>query len=230
LGSSSSFTVGMLHNLYCTVGRFVTKEQLAQEACDIEINKLKEPIGKQDQYAAAYGGLNIFRFQPSGRVSVEPVHLRKDTYKALQENLLMFYTGHARPAASILTEQRKNMQQQEKVDVLKEMVALVWELRDALHEDDIGQFGKILHKNWLLKQQLASGVTSPEINELYEKGLKYGATGGKLLGAGGGGFLLFYCDKEQQGRLRAAMTPLKELRCKFDSEGSKLIYVEDEYA
>jgi len=229
LGSSSSFTVGLLHNLHTAAGKFVTKEQLAEEACDIEINRLKEPIGKQDQYAAAFGGLNVIKFSSSGTVNVIPLHLQKQTYKNLENNLLMFYTGQQRAASSILAEQKINIGSQDKFETLKKMVALVWELRDALYDGDLNEFGSLLHKNWLLKQRLASKITNPEIDRLYEKGLASGAGGGKLLGAGGGGFLIFYCDEEKHDALLAAMAPLKELRFRLENEGSKVIYIGDEY-
>ena len=229
LGSSSSFTVGLLHNLYTKFGKYVTKDQLAQEACHIEISKLKEPIGKQDQYAAAFGGLNVIKFNPSGSVGVEPVHLTKDTYKTLQRNLLMFYTGMQRDASSILTEQKRNIRSKNRFEILKKMVELVWELRDALYDGNLNEFGCILHKNWLLKKKLASKISNEKINNLYKKALKNGAVGGKLLGAGGGGFLLFYCDEKHRERLRKAMSSLRELKFKFDNEGSKLLYIGDEY-
>lgn len=229
LGSSSSFTVGLLHNLYTVTGKFVSKAQLADEACDIEINKLKEPIGKQDQYAAAFGGLNVVKFNSSGTVTVEPVHLRKDTYKTLQKNLLMFYTGGQRKSASILSEQKNNIRIKGKFETLKKMVELVDRLRDELHDGNLDTLGKLLHKNWLLKQKLASKISNPMIKGLYERALKNGAIGGKLLGAGGGGFLLLYCDENKQEKLRRAMYPLRELRFKLENEGSKLIYIGDEY-
>ena len=229
LGSSSSFTVGLLHNLYTIFGKFVTKEQLAEESCDIEINKLKEPIGKQDQYAAAFGGLNLIKFNPSGTVNIEPIHLKKNTYTTLQDNLLMFYTGRQRKTASILLEQKNNMHSKSKFETLKKMVDFVWELRDALYDGDLNKFGAILHKNWLLKQQLASKICNPKIKNLYDKALKNGAIGGKLLGAGGGGFLLLYCDQNKQKILKKAMYPLRELKFNLENEGSKLLYVGDEY-
>lgn len=230
LGSSSTFTVGLLHNLYSAQGCLVPKKSLAEEACDIEINKLGEPIGKQDQYAAAFGGLNVIRFRSDGEVHVEPIHLKKATYKTLQSNLLMFYTGTQRETSSILSEQKSNMSQQSKFDNLKSMVELVDEMRDSLYAGDLSQFGSLLHKNWLLKQQLASRISNPQINCLYQKALDNGAVGGKLLGAGGGGFLLFYCEPEHQPKLRQALSSLRELSFKFENEGSKLIYVGDEYA
>lgn len=225
VGSSSSFTVGLLHNMYTRSRVFATKEKLAREACDIEINKLKEPIGKQDQYAAAFGGLNIIKFNPEGTVNVQKIHLPSETYIRLQDNLIMFYTGIKRSTAEILTEQKKNMSSNDKTEALREMVDLVWQIRDALYNDDLEKFGKILHHNWLLKQQLASRITNSEIDEIYKLGLKNGALGGKLLGAGGGGFLLFYCEKEKQNKLREAMKGLQELKFRFESEGSKIIYI-----
>ncbi len=225
LGSSSSFTVCLLHNLYTVAGKFVTKERLAAEACEIEIEMLKEPIGKQDQYAAAYGGLNVFKFNSNGSVTVEPVHLPKDIYNELESNLMMFYTGSQRKASSILSEQKKNIAKEDKVKNLEEMVGLVWELRDCLYKGNLEDFGKILHQNWILKQKLASSISNDDINQYYEKAMKNGALGGKLLGAGGGGFLLFYCEKQHQEKLKQAMLPLKQFDFKFDQEGSKLIYV-----
>jgi len=230
LGSSSSFTVGLLNNLYAVIRKPASRKQLAEEASDIEINKLREPIGKQDHYAAAFGGLNVIRFNPSGAVDVEPLHIKEDIHKALQGNLLMFYVGEQRSTSLILTEMRENMKIRKNIDILKKMVALVRDLRDSLYAGDLISFGKILHENWILKQQLASKITNPEISALYEKAKKAGAVGGKLLGAGGGGFLLFYCEEAMQEKLRSAMAPLRELKFKLESEGTKVIYVgEDIY-
>lgn len=230
LGSSSSFTVGLLHNLYTLIGKVVTKKQLAEEACDIEIDRLNEPIGKQDQYAAVFGGLNIIKFNTSGSVEVEPIHLKQGIYETLQNNLLMFYVGEQRLSSSILSELKSNMQSQKNADILKKMVELVWDLRDSLYSGELAHFGEIVHKNWILKQQLASNINNTYIDELYKKALKHGAIGGKLLGAGGGGFLLFYCQQDNQKELRAAMAPLRELKFKLENEGSKLIYVgKEEY-
>lgn len=229
LGSSSSFTVGLLHNLHAINGQFVSKQKLAEEACEVEIEILREPIGKQDQYAAAFGGLNIFRFDPSGAVNVEKIHLQKDIFEALQMNLLMFFTGQQRSASSILEEQKDNMNMTSKVDLLKEMVALVDEMRSTIYSGNLHDFGNILNKGWIAKQQLASKISNPQINDLYAHALKNGALGGKILGAGGGGFLLLYCEQEHQARLRSALGNLRELNFKLENEGSKLIHVGDEY-
>jgi len=229
LGSSSAFTVGLLHNLYAVSGQYVSKELIAKEACDIEINQLKEPIGKQDQYASAKGGLNIIKFYPNDHVEVLPIHLPKDIYKGLHHNLLMFYTGAQRKTSEILSEQKNNMNSDEKRKILSQMVELVFKLQEALYVGDLHQFGELLHRNWILKQQLAQNISNPRINQLYEKAIQNGAVGGKLLGAGGGGFLLFYCEPYNQKRLRDAMLPLRELHFKFDNDGSKIIYIGDEY-
>jgi D-glycero-alpha-D-manno-heptose-7-phosphate kinase len=228
LGSSSSFTVGMLHNLYARKGQYVTKKKLADEACDIEIKRLKEPIGKQDQYSASFGGLNIIKFNPEGSVNVLPVHLPRDVYQELQRSLLLFYFGKHRSTSSILSEQKSNMSASDKFETVKEMVSLVWELRDALYRGNLGDFGKILHRNWLLKRQLASKISNPEIDAIYELALENGAEGGKLLGAGGGGFFLFYCDPAKKQVLRESLGKLKEMKFEFENEGSKVVYIENE--
>jgi D-glycero-alpha-D-manno-heptose-7-phosphate kinase len=229
MGSSSSFTVGLLHNLYAINRKYITNDELAQEACEIEIDIVKEPIGKQDQYAAAFGGLNIIYFNQDGTVVVEPLHIKKTVYDTLQENLLMFYVGNQRKASDILSEQKKNASQDDKFNVLKEMVGLVFEMRNALYTERLGDFGKILHENWVLKQKLASKISNQEINEIYRTGINNGALGGKLLGAGGGGFMLFYCEKKDQDRLRKSLKKYETLDFKFERDGSKIIYFADEY-
>ncbi len=228
MGSSSSFTVGVLHNLYTWNRQFASKEMLASGACDIEINQLKEPIGKQDQYAAAYGGLNIIRFNTNGTVNVEPLFIKKEIYHSLENNLVMFYYGNQRSASSILSEQKNNNSQEDKRKNLIEMVSLVDDLKNCLYNENLNDFGKILHQNWLLKKQLASQISNGEIDDIYNLAMKNGALGGKLLGAGGGGFLLFYCEKEKQINLIKALHKLHYFPFKFDNEGSKIIYTEYE--
>lgn len=230
LGSSSSFTVGMLHNMYARDRIFATKNILAEEACDIEINRLGEPIGKQDQYAAAYGGLNVIRFNMDGSVNIEPLFLKSENYKRLESNLLMFYIGHQRKTSEILHEQKQNIKQQDKEKVLLEMVALVDELKETLIKNDFLNMGKLLHDNWLLKKSLASKISNGMIDEIYETAINSGALGGKLLGAGSGGFMLFYSEPKNQPKLCHALRKLKQVDIKFDFEGSKVIYVggEDE--
>lgn len=225
MGSSSSFTVGLLHNLYAASGKFVSKEILAQEACRVEIELLKEPIGKQDQYAAAFGGLNIIEFHTNGKVTVDPLYLPKETFETLQNRLVLFYTGSQRSASQILSEQKsKTGSSKDAFNNLCEMVDLVYALRDVLYGNDLDSFGKILHQNWQLKKALTGSISNNTIDQAYEAGLKAGALGGKLLGAGGGGFLLFYCPEEKQAALKTALQPLQPFDFKFDTEGSKLIY------
>jgi len=228
MGSSSSFTVGLLHCLYANKRQYVTHEQLAREACEIEINILGEPIGKQDQYAAAFGGLNVIRFKADGTVVVEPLYIDPEKYTALQQNLVMFYTGNQRKASDILAEQKRNISAEDKFLVLKSMVRLVFDLREVLFSGSLADVGKILHENWILKQKLASQISNTSIDEIYRAGLEGGATGGKLLGAGGGGFMLFYCEPGKQARLTEKLRHLERFDFGFDREGSKLIYFADE--
>jgi D-glycero-alpha-D-manno-heptose-7-phosphate kinase len=228
MGSSSSFTVGLLHCLYAVKREFVTHEQLAKEACEIEIEILGEPIGKQDQYAAAFGGLNIIHFHPNGDVRIEPLYVKNDIYRKLQDNLLMFYIGNQRKASDILAEQKRNASNEKKFNLLRSMVLLVPDLRNCLYTGQLDDFGKIMHENWILKQKLASQITNTQIDEIYEAGIRGGATGGKLLGAGGGGFMLFYCEKEKQQKLIDALKPLEIFHFTFEREGSKVIYFADE--
>lgn len=224
MGSSSSFTVSLLHNLYAHTGKVPTKEQLAAEACDIEINILGEPIGKQDQYAAAYGGFNIFRFRKDGSVNVEPIRMESAVYQTLQDNLVMYYTGVQRSASAILAEQKKNISAEDKFKNLQAMVLLVDDLKNCLQTGNTDDFGRILHENWILKQQLTGSISNPMIDEAYKAALDNGALGGKLLGAGGGGFLLFYCPKPKQDKLHQALKNLRYFDFDFENEGSKLIY------
>jgi len=228
MGSSSSFTVGTLHNLYAVKRQYVTHETLAREACEIEIEKLGEPIGKQDQYAAAFGGLNIIYFNPDGSVRIEPLYIKNDVIHQLQRNLIMLYVGNQRKASDILTEQKQNALQADKFNTLKSMVYLVSDLRESLYTEKLEDFGKILHENWILKQKLASQISNSEIEKIYQAGLAHGATGGKLLGAGGGGFMLFYCEEKKQQKLLDQLKPLQKFDFSFDREGSKLIYYADE--
>jgi len=228
LGSSSAFTVGLLNNLHIISGKPASKEMLAYEACHIEIDLLKEPIGKQDQYAAAVGDLNVIEFHASGEVSVHPLNLGEEVYNTLQKNLLMFYTGDQRSASAILAEQNKNNTQEDKFKALQKMVGLVYETRDALQKGRLDDFGNILHENWILKKNLASGITNVTIDQAYETAMASGALGGKLLGAGGGGFLLFYCPQHSQEKLIAALKPFRKFDFKFEQEGTKLIHISDE--
>jgi D-glycero-alpha-D-manno-heptose-7-phosphate kinase len=230
LGSSSTFTVGLLHALSCYKGKYRSKARLAEKACAVEIEKLGSPIGKQDQYAAALGGLNFIRFYRDGSVSHEPVMIKPALYEELQEHLHMFYLGTVRQASAndILAEQSQNMKNDEKTKNLLQMCKLAEATKESLENNDISAFGAMLDEGWRLKQSLASGITNPEIQDLYEKGLRAGAQGGKLLGAGGSGFLLFFCEPEKKERLRLALG-LNPLDFRFDRDGTSVIYIGDKY-
>ena len=226
LGSSSSFTVGLLHALHAYAGIYPSREHLARRACEIEIDILKEPIGKQDQYPAAYGGLNFITFHPNETVSVEPVYLPRDKYDQLQDNLLLFYTGKTRDTRAILIDQRRNiLSDRRKFENMRKMVDLAVELRDSLRRLDLGDFGRILHEDWLLKRSLSRKISSPAIDDYYDTALRNGASGGKVLGAGGGGFILLYCEKEKQDRLRRALSSLREVDFRFEAQGTKVFFV-----
>lgn len=228
LGSSSTFTVGLLNTLNCYKGKFVSKDKLAKLACEVEIEKLGNPIGKQDQYGAALGGLNFIKFNQDGSVSHEPILMEGKTYKELQKNLLMFYTGTTRSANTILAEQTKNITSEDKARNLLKMCGLAKDMKVALENNDISSFGKILDEGWQLKKELASGIANPAIDEAYEIAMKNGALGGKLLGAGGGGFLLFYCEEEKQEQLKKAIG-LRELGFSFERDGTSIVYIGDKY-
>ena len=228
MGSSSSFTVGLLHNLYAVKRHYVSKETIADEACRMEIDILKEPIGKQDQYAAAYGGLNIIQFFNDGKVRIEPIYIKDEVHNALQESLLLFYLGKKRNSSDILFEQKQNMHSEDKFNTLKSMVELVFELRDCLYKEQLNDFGKILHENWMLKKKLASNISDNEIDKIYKSALSNGATGGKVLGAGGGGFILLFADKLYHNKIKETLKPLSTFDFKFENDGSKLIYFGDE--
>lgn len=225
LSSSSAFTSGLINICNAYNETYKTKEEIAEEACHIEIDILGEPIGKQDQYACACGGLNFIEFEKSGKVNIEKIYLTTEGYQRLENNLMLFYTGKTRSASSILTEQKKNTSSDErKVENLHKMVQLAKDLKDELLRNNIDSMGEILAEGWRLKQSLASGISNEFINENYELAIKNGAMGGKLLGAGGGGFLLFYVKEENHQRVRDALTQLKEMPFKFDNKGTTIIH------
>ena len=224
LGSSSSFTVGLLNALHALKGEYVSAERLAREACEIEINILKEPIGKQDQYIAAYGGLKHIRFNPDETVYVDPVICSPETRGALFSNLVMYFTGWTRPAAEILKRQKKATER--KIDTLTKMRDLATDVVRVLTSGkDLAEFGLLMHEGWMLKRQLVGGITNEKIDAYYERARRAGALGGKLLGAGGGGFLLFYVDKKNHGAVRKALYDLMEVEVDYEPQGSKIIYV-----
>jgi D-glycero-alpha-D-manno-heptose-7-phosphate kinase len=223
LAGSSSFAVGLLHALHAFRGERVSPGQLAEEATHIEINVLKEPIGKQDQYAAAFGGLNFFRFNPGGGVTVEPVRVRNNFLEDLFDHILMFWTGTQREASSVLIEQRQNIPA--KLDFLKKMRAHAHRLHDLALAGPFEPvaFGRILDESWQLKRQLASSISSRQIDAYYQCAVQAGAEGGKLCGAGNGGFLLFLIKPQNQAAVRKALAELLEVPIRFEVHGSRVL-------
>jgi D-glycero-alpha-D-manno-heptose-7-phosphate kinase len=226
LGSSGSFTTALLKALYAHRRRLLHPSELAQLACEIEIERLKEPIGKQDQYIAAYGGLTCFTFHKDGQVEAEPLKLPIDAMFNLEDNLMLFFTGFSRSASSILADQHQRTRAEDG-DMLRNL-HYVKELgvrsRKALESGDTAAFGELMHEHWEHKKQRTAGVSNPQIDEWYDLGRRNGALGGKLVGAGGGGFLMFYAEDHR--RLRSAMTAagLEEIRFRFDFEGTKVLF------
>ena len=228
LGSSSSFTVGLLHSLHAYTGKYVSKKKIAEEACDVEIKKMGNPIGKQDQYAAACGGLNFISFHPDETVSVEPIIMDMETSQALQDNLVLYYTGISHDANVILAEQQGKISQKNKTKQMLELCNLAKNMKNALESNELEDFGKMLHEGWLRKREMASSITSSHIDSLYQAGIENGASGGKLLGAGGGGFLLFYCEKYKQKKLDKALG-LSRFHARFERDGTSVVYIGDKY-
>lgn len=225
MGSSSAYLVGLLNALYAHVGIRASAKRLAQEACHIEIEILKKPIGKQDQYIAAYGGLQYIRFLPDDRVLMHPVPCSDATKKKLQRNLLLLYTGLTRPADPILTVQKKNLEERKETrEAMGEMVKIASTLGSNLRNNSLRDFGRLLHKNWILKKSMTESVSTKQIDAWYETARKHGATGGKVLGAGGGGFLLVYADARHHQRIRESVPGLLPLPFEFEPEGSKILY------
>src|SRR5262249_10268574 len=222
LGSSGSFTTALLKALYSHRRRLLHPSELAELACHIEIERLGEPIGKQDQYIAAYGGLTCFTFNSDGSVEAEPLKLPVDAMFALEDNLLLFFTGFSRSAGEILADQKRRSEKQDAnmLANLHYVKDLGLRSRDALARGDTAGFGDLLHEHWEHKKRRSAGMSNPQIDEWYELGRKNGALGGKLVGAGGGGFLMFYAEDHR--RLRAAMSRagLEEVRFRFDFEGT----------
>lgn len=222
LGSSSTVAVGSLHAMYVYQGKFVTAESLAQNACEVEIDILKKPIGIQDQYIAAYGGLRFFEFLPDGSVKNELIELDQPTKLQLTESLLLFYTGLTRKADTILAEQKDNIP--DRKVVLRELRKMSYVVREELCSGNLDSIGHLLHESWMLKKQLASNITNGQIEEMYTAARKAGALGGKVTGAGGGGFLLLYCPFEYRARVRKALSEYREIPIRLEPDGSKVIF------
>jgi|TARA_B100001971_G_scaffold14796_1_gene11621 D-glycero-alpha-D-manno-heptose-7-phosphate kinase len=222
LGSSSSVTVGLLQALHAYNGQLVTAETLARQACEIEIDRCGKPIGIQDQYIAAYGGFRELTFCEDDEVEVAELVLEEELLRRLNRNLMLFYTDLTRPSESVLNEQRNNIGERRASLVgLSELAA---EARKCLQCDDLTTFGELLHQGWELKKGLASGVSNPTLDEYYGAAREAGAIGGKISGAGGGGFLLLYCPLASQDNVRQALSSLRELTFAFERDGSRIVF------
>lgn len=222
LGSSSSITVGLLNALYNYAGMQVTLEQIAREACEIEIDICKKPIGKQDQYIAAYGGLNKITFHSDESVTVSKVPVYSTNLLILGSRLLLFYTNKTRNADIILKKQKQNTET--KREILRKMKNFVPRVERSLINYKFNKLGKLLHDNWLLKKSLVGSISNTEIDDMYNKAMNAGALGGKICGAGGGGFLLMYVPKEKQDKVRETLCDYRELPFMLDSFGSRIIF------
>jgi D-glycero-alpha-D-manno-heptose-7-phosphate kinase len=228
LGSSSSFTVGLLHALHAYRGHVVSAKLLAEQACQIEIERLREPIGKQDQYIGAYGGLQFIQFQPDGTVFVDPVVVTTQTRTELNRRLMLFFTGITRNTRDILSRQKANTEG--KRDVLRRMCGIARQLRDVLTAgSDLNAFGRGLHDAWELKKTMEPAIHNPQIDDYYQRALNAGALGGKLLGAGGGGFLLIFCEPHLQDRVRTALAELRLVPFALEPQGSKVVFVGSDF-
>jgi len=222
LGSSSTVTVGLLNALYTHLGEPQTLEALAQRACEIEIERLGKPIGKQDQYIAAYGGMRFIRFLPDESVVAEKVDLPNGEQRRLNQQLVLFFTSITRRSETVLTEQKANTAG--RMDLLRAMREMAYRGRAMLESGDFDAFGHLLHEGWELKKQMASNISNGVIDEIYATARRAGALGGKITGAGGGGFLLLYCPREKQYKLREALSPLPELGFHLEPDGTKVIF------
>ena len=225
LGSSGSFTTALLNALYTHRKRHLHQEELAELACHIEIDRLGEPIGKQDQYIAAVGGVTCFTFHNDDKVTAAPLGIAMDTMFDLEDNLLLFFTGFSRSASSILKDQQARSQKND-TDMLNNLhyvKELGYRSKAALESGNTGLFGELMHEHWEHKKRRSGGMSNPRIDEWYELGMKNGAVGGKLVGAGGGGFLMFMARDRNKLRHAMAAAGLEEVRFRFDFEGTKVV-------
>jgi D-glycero-alpha-D-manno-heptose-7-phosphate kinase len=230
LGSSSSISVALLHALHAYQNTLVTAEQLASEACEIEIDRLGKPIGRQDQYAAAYGGVNQFIFNPDDTTQRLPVRMENTVRRKFASSLLLYYTGITRSADAILSRQQSNLGDREKRRIMDEMVDLVEPFTQAMTEGNINTCGELLDANWRLKQQMASGISNAAIDAMYAKAKSAGAKAGKISGAGGGGFLLLIVPRNNQNQVFEAMSDYRELPFMIEESGSKVIFDDRSYS
>lgn len=225
LGSSSSFTVGLLHALNAYKGQYTDPLRLAHDACHVEIDMCGEPIGKQDQYAAAVGGLNTIEFHPDDSVTVSPVICSVAVRRQLEESILVLYTGRTRSASNILKKQSENSgSNTATIAALREMVGLADEFLKCLNSGNSADLGRIMHEGWELKRSLSPGITDSDIDDLYARARAEGAIGGKLLGAGGGGFLMLLAPPEKHDAIATALGHLRRVKLPFASEGSQIIF------
>lgn len=224
LGSSSTYVVGLLNALYAYRNQFASKEKLASQACEIEIDRCQEPIGKQDQYAAAYGGLNLIRFHPDDSVSVDPVICTQSLLQEMEDSTLVFFTGRTRSASAVLANQSAAMGKSVGRVLMRRMVQLAFEMKEQLESGSLEHLGNLLDENWRLKAQLTSGITDPQIDAWYGSGMANGALGGKLLGAGNGGFIMFYAPKEKHAQIAAALSELEQVKFRFDKAGAQIVF------
>lgn len=222
LGSSSTVTVSVLHALYAFVGETPTLEQVAREACDIEINKLGKPIGVQDQFIAAFGGLRYFQFGPGKQIQSTPVKIPRGALEDLDNILMLFFTGKTRKADNILAKQKANVVS--KADTLREMTLQAGEVRQLLEAGDVNALGPLLHRGWEAKRKMTDGATSnTELDEMYERAVKAGCLGGKIAGAGGGGFFLLVVPSDRRQAVRKALGDLKEMPFRLERGGSRVV-------
>lgn len=225
MGSSSSFTVGLINAISKYSGITLSNQEIASLACEIEIDILNEPIGKQDQFAAAIGGFNKIDFETDGNVKITPLDLKKEELKKLEDNLILFYTGGTRSASKILeTQARKTKNSYKTRDSLRRMCEMSSELFHELSSNNLSALGEYLAEGWKLKRSLSSGITNNFMDEIYDNGIRSGAVGGKLLGAGGSGFFLFFVEKKYRKGLIENLKPLKEYPFKFENQGTKIIF------
>ena len=223
LGSSSSYTVGLLHALYAFKEEYSDAYQIASEACDIEINKCGEPIGKQDQFAAAYGGLRMYEFMPDESVKIEDIKCTKNFKKLLDDSSISFYLGSTRSASKILEVQTRESHRNEKKLILRRMAEIAREFKSGIEDSNFDELIELMNENWSLKKSMTSKISNDLIDDVYQAGLKSGAKAGKLLGAGGGGFVTFLAPNRHQN-IRESLSGLKEVDLKMESDGSKVIF------
>ncbi len=224
LGSSSTYTVALLHALYCYIGKNISKEELGRLSSHIEIDLCGDKIGKQDQYAAAFGGLNLIEFNEDDSVLVSPVICKPETIKKMEESIIVFYTGRTRSASTLLSIQSDNMKQAEKRELMSNMVSLAYDMRRLLENNDIEPLGELLDQNWQLKRQMSADISDSQIDNWYNIGILAGATGGKLLGAGNGGFMMFFGPKEKHANITKEMKDLQRVPFSFENGGSKIVF------